>query len=353
MGRVLLLGLLALAAVRAQTLPQEYRTDDRAVLSRLRFFIQRMSEEHALLTREYVLLLALPANRAYTQMDAQARVSALQAALPLVKQLAMSEAVQKPHEEQLARQYGAVDHGLRLAPKRDPKKRFEELSAQMQKNPAAAMRKPGFMQEFVKVQQELAQSAKEEMLDSELTLFTRPFAEVKQKFQDYRQTYGKSGPGKQCFDAAAPVADSEPERLRLMTFRCLMIAGTGMEVPEAEADRIRKERAQRLYDEKSLKGVIRRTLEEFLAAARTVDFAAETAAKGNRQVFVNPEYEKKDGLWKLIYRNGKEPTAVAVQYAQAWLNELQPPAPAPAPASAAAKPAAGAKAAPARAAAKK
>ncbi|MGQ9919337.1 MAG: hypothetical protein ACUVS7_18210, partial [Bryobacteraceae bacterium] len=66
-------------------------------------------------------------------------------------------------------------------------------------------------------------------------------------------------------------------------------------------------------------------------------------------MFVNPAYERKDGLWKLISRNGKEPTEVVVQFAQAWLKELPPPAPSAAPATAAAKPAAGAKAAAAKA----
>lgn len=346
-----LTGLAALAALHAQTFPAEYRTDDQTVLSRIRYFAEQMSQESSSVSGEYARLIALPASRVYKPMNAQARVAALQAALPLVKQMVMSEAVQKAHDEQIARQYGAVNHGLRLTPRRNPKKRFEEMSAQMRKNPAAAQ-KPGFMQEFIKLQQELVESGQEEMLDSELTLFTRPLPEVKQKFQEYRQAYGGTGAAKQCFDAAAPLADSDPERLRLLTFRCLM-GQFGTEVSEAEADRIRKERAQRLYDERSLKGVIRRSLKEFLATAATVDFAAETAARSGRQVFVNAAYEKKDGLWKLIYRNGKEPTEVAVQFAQAWLKELQPPAPAAAPATAAAKPAAGAKAAPAKAAGKK
>lgn len=348
---MLLTGLAALAALHAQTFPAEYRTDDQTVLSRIRDFAERMSEESTSLSGEYARLTALPANRVYTQVNAQARVAALQVALPLVKQMALSEAVQKAYDGQIARQYEAVNHGLRLTPRRNPGKRFEELSAQMRKNPAAGQ-KPGFVQEFSKIQRELVESGQEEALDSELTLFTRPLPEVKQTFQEYRQAYGGSGAAERCFDAAAPLADPDPERLRLLTFRCLMVQ-FGKEVSEAEADRIRKERAQRLYDERSLKGAIRRSLEEFPATAATVDFAAETTARSGRQVFVNPAYEKKDGLWKLIYRNRKEPTEVVVQFAQAWLRELQPPAPAAAPATTVAKPAAGAKAAAAKTAARK
>ncbi|MGQ9919338.1 MAG: hypothetical protein ACUVS7_18215 [Bryobacteraceae bacterium] len=273
-----LTGPAALAALHAQTFPAEYRTDDQTVLSRIRYFGGRISQESTSLSGEYARLTALPANRVYTQLNAQARVAALQVALPLVKQMALSEAVQKAHDEQIARQYGAVNHGLRQTPRRNPRKRFEEMSAKMRKNPAAAQ-KPGFMQEFFKIQRELAESGQEAALESELTLFTRPLPEVKQKFQEYRQAYGGSGAAKQCFDAAAPSADSDPERLRLLTFRCLMVQ-FGKEVPEADVDRIRKERAKGLYDERSLKGVIRRSLGEFLATAATVDFAAETTARG-------------------------------------------------------------------------
>ncbi len=349
MRRTALLAVWMLAGAGAQTFPPEYRTEDAAVVSRIRSLLDQMSGEHNALRGEFQRLIALPANRVYRQMDAQARVAALEAALPLVKQAAMSEAVRKQHDEQMAIQHGAVDHGLNLPFRTDPGKRFEELSRQMQRNPAV-MQKPGFMQEFMKVQQEASQAGVEQAFDAELVLFTKPLADVKRKFQNDRENQAGNPAAKKCYDDAAPLADSDADRFRLLAFRCAMLA-YGTEKTEAEADRFRKERAQRLYDELSTKGVIRKTLTEFLESAATVDFAAQTTAKGSRQVFVNPEYEKKDALWKLIYRNGKEPTGVVVAFAKNWLAELQPPAPAPAPP--AAKPAGGAKAAPAKATPKK
>lgn len=202
----------------------------------------------------------------------------------------------------------------------------------------------------MKVQTEMAQEGEERAFDGELTLFTKPLADVKREFQEHREASGSGGSTRKCYDEAAPLADSAPDRFRLLAFRCAMLR-FGMETSEAEADRVRKERAQRLYDENSLKGVVRTTLTQFLGAASTVDFAAQTTEKGGSRVFANPEYGKKDALWKQICRNGKEPTEVAVEFARAWLAELQPPA-AP-PASAKAIPAGGAKPAPAKAAARK
>lgn len=343
--KAVLLASCVLAGAAAQTFPQEYRTDDATVASRIRYFCERMSDEHNSLSGEFQRLIALPANRFYRQLDAQARTVALQSALPLVKQMAMSGALQKAHDEQIAQQFGAVDHGLKLPYRADPGKRFEEMSRQLQKN-RGLMANPGFMKELVKTQQEVVQKSAEEAFDRHLRLFTLPLADVRRDFQNDRKASGRNGDAEKCYSEAATLVDSDPDRFRLLAFRCALLK-YGVDKSEAEADRFRKERAQRLYDEKSIKGAIRKALIEFLQTASTVDFAAETVPKGSRQVFVNPEYENKDSLWKLIYRNGKEPTAVTVEFAKAWLAELQPASLAPAPTPV--KPADRAKAAPVKA----
>lgn len=347
-GRAILLGLFPLAALLAQTFPADYRTDDATVVSRLKYLFERMAGEHASLAQEYRRLVALPANRVYRQLDAQARAAALQAALPLVKQVAMSESVQKAHDEHVARQYGAIDHGLKLALRRNPATRFREMSTEMQKNPAV-LQKQGFMEQFMKVQQDAAEDG---LYNQELRVFAMPMADLRSKFNNDRESASGNARAKKCYDEAAPLADSNPDRFRLAAYRCSLVA-YGVDKPEAEVDRIRIQRAQWLYDEFGMKGVIRRILTEFLETAPAVDYTAQTAAKGGRQVFVNPEYEKKNGLWKLIYRNGKEPTEVTVQFAKAWLTELAPPAPEPSPALSATGPASAVKAAPAKAAPRK
>ncbi len=341
-------GLCVIGPAAAQSFPQEFGTGDDAVASALRRTAERLAEEGGSLSTRLRLLISLPANRVYRQMNAQARVAALEAALPVVKRVAMSEALQKEHDERIALLYGAVDHGLRLQRRLDPAKRFEEMSRQIDKNPAV-MQKPGFMEEFVKVQQEAASAGEAEMVDSMLNRFTRPLQDMVREFERERQE--ESEPEvRRCYYAAAPLASSNPDRFRLQFFRCGLLR-YGAHKTEAEADQLRKERAQRLYDERSLRGVIIRSLREFLDTAATVDFAAQTTKSQyyDAQVFVNPAYEKKSDLWKLIYRNGKEPTDVAVRFAKAWLAELAPAAPAAAPSG----PAGAAKPAPPRAAPKK
>ncbi len=356
MGRVLLLSLLALAALRAQTFPQEYRTDDTTVVSRLRSLLDAragLGDAGGGLEE----LVSVPANRVYRQLDAQARAAALQTALPLVKQIVMSDAVLGSHDRKIALKYGAFNHGLRLPPPGpDPKKRLDEMHLQIKSNPAV-LGNAKFMKEFLDLQQKVGAEGMEQSLDELLPLFTKPLDEAKDDIRRHRDILANDSPSsRQCFDAAAAQETANPERYRLQAFRCAVngyLESYGKTLSEAEADKVRKERAQRLYDRHCAKALVRRALEEFIRTAKTVDFDAQTTTKGSNQVFVDPKYEKRGNLWKLIYRNGKEPTAVAVQFAQAWLNELQPPAPAPAPASTAAKPAPAAKAAPAKAAPKK
>lgn len=80
---------------------------------------------------------------------------------------------------------------------------------------------------------------------------------------------------------------------------------------------------QRAYNEYNLKTVLKKRLTEFVAEARSVDFAAETKAgvRGKR-IFANPAYERKSAVWKQMYRLGKEPTLAAADAAEKWLREM-------------------------------
>jgi len=347
MGKLLGPGCLACALACAQTFPAEFRTDDATVVSRMLYFAQQMAEGNHSVTSGFPRLIAMPANRVYTQMDAQARVAALRISLPLVKQFAMSDAVRKKHDEAIALMYGAVNHGLKLPPTApNPEKRLNEMAGQMRKNPMVASN-PKFMQEFMALQQEAAKQSTEGVFDSALTIFTRPLADVRRDV-DQAKAPASSGAGiARCYESALALAATDEQRFRLQAFRCELMK-YGAEKTEAEADALRKERAQRLYNEKCMESVLRTALAQFLETAATVDFNAQTTVRGGRRVFVDPALQNKDNLWKLIYRNGKEPTEVTVQFARAWLAELTPQPPAPPPG--AAKPAAGVKASPAKAA---
>jgi hypothetical protein len=69
--------------------------------------------------------------------------------------------------------------------------------------------------------------------------------------------------------------------------------------------------------------MVKEQLKKFVSLATSVDFQAQLTTKYSRQVFVNPEYEKKDNLWKLMYRAGPEAANAAREYAQGWLAELK------------------------------
>jgi hypothetical protein len=69
--------------------------------------------------------------------------------------------------------------------------------------------------------------------------------------------------------------------------------------------------------------LIKSWLESFLEQSKDVDFNAQTAIDKNRTLFVKQEYERKNYLWKLCYRGGKETTEAGRKFAQSWLSELK------------------------------
>lgn len=77
------------------------------------------------------------------------------------------------------------------------------------------------------------------------------------------------------------------------------------------------------YPENNPKPLIKVWLNKFLDETKDIDFMAQTAVdQNNREVFVKQEYEKKNYVWKLCYRAGKEATTAGRNFAQKWLNEL-------------------------------
>jgi hypothetical protein len=69
--------------------------------------------------------------------------------------------------------------------------------------------------------------------------------------------------------------------------------------------------------------LIKKRLEELLAATSDIDYAAELKEAYGKKVFVNPEYQKKSADWKLAYRAGKETTDAVRTIAQQWLQQIK------------------------------
>ncbi len=72
------------------------------------------------------------------------------------------------------------------------------------------------------------------------------------------------------------------------------------------------------------KPMIKTWIKSFLDRTADVDYSAKTATdQSGTEVFVNQDYERKDGIWKMSYRAGKQPVEAARSFAQTWLNELK------------------------------
>jgi len=78
------------------------------------------------------------------------------------------------------------------------------------------------------------------------------------------------------------------------------------------------------YPANNPNGMIKSWLKEFLDNTKDVDFSAKTAINENgRTLFVKQDYERKNSLWKLCFRAGKETTESVRKFAQSWMSELK------------------------------
>lgn len=80
---------------------------------------------------------------------------------------------------------------------------------------------------------------------------------------------------------------------------------------------------EQAYPANNPKPIIKQWLTIFLEKSADIDFEAQTTeVKPGVFTFINPEYERKDKLWKLLFRSGKDTVAAARTIAQEWLAEL-------------------------------
>jgi hypothetical protein len=290
-------------------------------------------------------------------MDESRRVAALQSCLPLLKRFLMSDAVMKAHDAQVAKQYGAVNHGVAvpasaLAAEKPAvtnaapaytqpagMDRMKQMAEAAQKNPMLLM-DPKWMAEYQKLTTSINASvktqvaaqkqaqAKSEWTSSGVSValirfdamrYTKDLNELKAEVQEAKSK--AKGAEAQCYEDALILASVNADMFRLRSAKC-NFDSHGKAVDEALLDKDRKIQAQLLYNQNGAKGIVKNALIEFIQTAGQVDFNAPTASKGMNTVFTNPAHEKQGLLWKAIYRNGKAPTDFAVTFAKAWLAEL-------------------------------
>ena len=109
------------------------------------------------------------------------------------------------------------------------------------------------------------------------------------------------------------------------TYKAALMTAAGLKdeaeaKSSAEEDKRREE--QRNYNDLLLRPRLKKRLAEFAALVKTVDFNAATTVKNNKIVFVNPAYERRDSLWKKLFRLGPGGANAAAQVAQQWAAEL-------------------------------
>jgi hypothetical protein len=68
---------------------------------------------------------------------------------------------------------------------------------------------------------------------------------------------------------------------------------------------------------------VKKRLQEFLSVTSNIDFSAALTEKNGKKVFVNPDYERKDGRWKMAFRAGKEVVEPARDFVQKWIDEIK------------------------------
>lgn len=68
---------------------------------------------------------------------------------------------------------------------------------------------------------------------------------------------------------------------------------------------------------------IKPRLEQFLEETEGIDFTATTTLKNGKQVFTDPQFERKSNRWKMAYRAGKDVVETSRAFVQQWLSEIK------------------------------
>ena len=245
------------------------------------------------------------------------RAAAVQAIGTAIKTFVTSDTFQKAHAEGIRLGHKAVDHGIKVY--------SQEEALKMAMNP-----KPGV--------DPIADMQKQMMAQGAMQLRSMPIESMKAMFEDSlkswtRQAQSATNPKvkakSQKMAARAqeiqPWITSNPEEFKKAYTVLYSMDNDGPETEEELvklASRGKLEEEQRAYNQYSWKAVLKKKLEIIVKEAATVDFAAQTTDTGGRKKFTNPTYERKNGLWKAMYRAGKAPTNAAADFSKAWLKEL-------------------------------
>jgi hypothetical protein len=230
------------------------------------------------------------------------------------KTIMMSPAFQSAHEAFIAKEYKAVNHGIKVKTAEqtlagvNSKAGADEFELKMKRDMAGM---------FVQMAMDTRIEDLRMMLDEEIKDWTtqaaRPKADPK-----YKKLLAQA-------TAIKPLSVSDPDKFRRGYAVLRSTEADGLDTEEAlfgaQASSA-KDSEQLMWDQHNLRGALKRVLTQVVAEAPTVDYAAKTVQKNSSEIFVNPAYEKKSVIWKAMFRAGKAPSAAGVEVARAWLKEL-------------------------------
>lgn len=231
------------------------------------------------------------------------RAALVTEALTAAKAIVSTPAFAKAHDEYLAKNSNAINHG--------PGAAQTDVAKSIQSDPEAAVKKimagaAAQMGESIRKQTNV--QGLKILLDMDLQEGDAKLKKIAPLLQSNPEEFRKQYSLWKSAQMGGPTTEAEYQAA---------LAGAGaMQSQQDRADQ------QRRYDENNLKAILRKRLDEFIATAATVDFAAQTRQEGAKLKFVNPAYERKTGEWKMMFRAGKEPVQAALAFARAWRKEL-------------------------------
>lgn len=232
------------------------------------------------------------------------------------KKITMSPAFQAAHDAYIAKEYNAVNHGLKV-------KTLEQSAAAASSKAGATDFEAQMKRQMAAIYVTMAMETKIEnlkmMFDGSMADWVK---EVNKPKSPRKAKYAKLVAGG---EAIKDLSVSDPDKFRRGYAVLRSAESDGPDTEEAlfgvQAAGA-KDNEQLMWDKHNLRGGLKRVLAQVVAEASTVDFAAKTVQKGSSLVFVNPAYEKKSVTWKAMYRAGKATTSAGVEIARAWLKEL-------------------------------
>ncbi|HNY40357.1 MAG TPA: hypothetical protein PKJ41_08175 [Bryobacteraceae bacterium] len=247
-------------------------------------------------------------------LSEQNRAAAVREIGATVKALMMSKPFMDAHAAYIKQQFKAVDHGVKV---QSPEEKYKAMTAGGDAAIDEATKQAAAQMAQMLMQIPAAQLAP--MFESDLSGWERQMKSRNAKTAaKAQQMYARA-------KALQPLVASDPEKFKK---GYAVLKSVDMGGPDSLADlessgnRAQQEQEQANFDKHNLRAVLKVKLNNFVALASTVDFAAQTVQQGKTVKFVNPAYQSKTDVWKACYRAGRAPTAAAIEFARAWLKEL-------------------------------